>query len=361
MIGDHTDYHQGFVLPVAIAYDVKMFARIIEEPTIRLHSVVFGETKEFPSTVSPADVRQGSWESYFLAVLNEFRNRGAQLPGLEVIIDGDVPHGGGLSSSAAYEVAVAALLNTIAESGLSPIELALLAQSAENGPFVGMQCGIMDQYISACARESCALMIDCRSLESQAIPFDETAAGILIANSMVRRGLVESEYNSRRAECHKTLEIIRRDGQFHPDALRDLDVSTLPELQKKLDPPSFRRIRHVITENQRVLDFAEALRRNDWQSAGRSMIESHESLRDDYEVSCAELDSLVRIACQTDGVFGARMTGAGFGGCVVCLFDPSRRENVENTIRQEYEKTTGRVADIYITRPVSGAWTRELS
>jgi len=278
------------------------------------------------------------------------------LRGADLLIDSDVPTGAGLSSSAALEISVGLALSEIFGSPIEKVQLALVGQAAEH-EFVGAKVGIMDQYVSALGRKNHALLIDCRSLEAEQIPFATQEAAIVICDSKVKHQLAASEYNTRRAECEEAVEILR---EFLPGItqLRDVGVGDFEKYAEDLPTIIRKRCRHVVTENERALNAAEALKKNDLTEFGRLMWLSHVSLRDDYEVSCRELDVLVEIASHCEGVLGGRMTGGGFGGSTVNLV---RRESVENfteKIRDEYRRQTNIEPAIYVSGPADGA--REL-
>ncbi|MBA2339690.1 MAG: galactokinase [Pyrinomonadaceae bacterium] len=274
------------------------------------------------------------------------------------MLQSDVPEGAGLSSSAALEISTGLALTALSGINIDRITLALAGQKAEHD-YVGTKSGIMDQYTSALARKNHALLIDCRTLEAAHIPLDNSEIVIAICNSNVRHALASSEYNTRRAECERGVELLQ---QFLPNikALRDVSVREFEEYEENLPEPVRRRCCHVVTENDRTLEAVEALRRSDFQRMGRLMFESHESLRADYEVSCAELDALVEIAGRIEGVFGARMTGGGFGGCTVNLV---RRENLaqfREIVSREYRKRINLKADICVAEASDGAQEIEI-
>ncbi len=355
LIGEHTDYNGGFVLPIAIDRDVAIAAAETRESTVRIYSVQFDETVEIPLSYEGVVPLPGTWASYVLGVMREFQLRGYTLPSLTAVIDGDVPLGAGLSSSAALEVATAALLDAMVAAGMDGRTLALLAQDAENGPCVGMQCGIMDQFISANARIGRALQLDCHSLQADYIRFAEDAPTVVILDSGRQRGLVDSEYNQRRAECTVALSALRTAGGEDFPTLRHVPADMLERHASSLDPIVARRARHAITENGRVHDFADAIQEGDWTRAGRRLLQSHASLRDDYQVSCPELDWIVEHAMQIDGVHGCRMTGAGFGGSAVALAEERAIPALSGTMADRYAAEFGRALTVYTTHPAPGA------
>ncbi len=355
LIGEHTDYNDGFVLPMAIERGTTVAAAAREDRKIFVRSVNLNETGEIDLN-APEQKLRGSWLDFVEGVARILERRGAKLPGADLLIDSDVPTGAGLSSSAALEISVGLALSEIFGSPIEKVQLALVGQAAEH-EFVGAKVGIMDQYVSALGRKNHALLIDCRSLEAEQIPFATQEAAIVICDSKVKHQLAASEYNTRRAECEEAVEILR---EFLPGItqLRDVGVRDFEKYAEDLPTIIRKRCRHVVTENERALNAAEALKKNDLTEFGRLMWLSHVSLRDDYEVSCRELDVLVEIASHCEGVLGGRMTGGGFGGSTVNLV---RRESVENfteKIRDEYRRQTNIEPAIYVSGPADGA--REL-
>ncbi len=355
LIGEHTDYNGGFVLPMAIERGTTVAAAAREDRKIFVRSVNLNETGEIDLN-APEQKLRGSWLDFVEGVARILERRGANLRGADLLIDSDVPTGAGLSSSAALEISVGLALSEIFGSPIEKVQLALVGQAAEH-EFVGAKVGIMDQYVSALGRKNHALLIDCRSLEAEQIPFATQEAAIVICDSKVKHQLAASEYNTRRAECEEAVEILR---EFLPGItqLRDVGVGDFEKYAEDLPTIIRKRCRHVVTENERALNAAEALKKNDLTEFGHLMWLSHVSLSDDYEVSCRELDVLVEIASHCEGVLGGRMTGGGFGGSTVNLV---RRESVENfteKIRNEYRRQTNIEPAIYISGPADGA--REL-
>ena len=323
LIGEHTDYNLGFVLPIAIGQSCYVASAPNRRGLLRVYSANFNQSREWPVDQVERLKPAGDWTDYVIGVAR-------QLPlghGRDLLIQSDVPLGAGLSSSAAIEVATALALGWPGE--LPNIELAKLARHAER-EFVGMPCGIMDQYAAVFGEANSALLIDCRSLESE--PVTLPGAAIVAVNSMVKHELGKSAYPRRVTEC----AVAARELGLH--SLRDATVNQLAAIG---DPVVQRRARHVLTENQRVLDFVDASRAGDLVKMGRLMFESHASLRSDYEVSCQELDFLVERASKIDGVIGARMTGGGFGGCTVNLVDPAKVETFERSIAAAYLEKFG--------------------
>ena len=351
LIGGHTDYNDGYVLPVAIDRSILVAAAPRDDRQVVIHALDFGESAEFSLDDIEHD-RVKTWSNYQRGVAYFLEERGIELPGLNVVVVGDIPIGSGLSSSAAVEVSLAYTWQVLAGFRLSRVELALLCQRAEN-EFVGINCGIMDQFVSALGQRDHALLIDCRSLDYQPVPLPPEAA-VVVADTMKRRGLVDSEYNTRRRECGEGVRILQR---YLPQvqALRDVSVAQFKAQSSKLKVQKVRqRCRHIIHENERVLKSVAALRAGDLDAFGQLMNESHASLRDDYEVSCPELDIMAEAARKVDGVYGSRMTGAGFGGCTVSLVANEAIENFRGQVAAVYEEATGIVPQIYVCRAEDG-------
>jgi len=350
LIGEHTDYNDGYVLPVAIDRSVLVAGAPRDDRQVVIYALDFGESVEF----SLDDVRHDqakTWSNYQRGVAYFLEERGIKLPGLNAVVTGDVPIGSGLSSSAAVEVSMAYTWQVLTGFKLSRVELALLCQRAEQ-EFVGMNCGIMDQFVSALGQRDHALLIDCRSLHYQPVPLPAEAA-VVVADTMKRRGLLDSEYNTRRQECEEGVRILQR---YLPEArsLRDISAAQFVEYKAQLSEKVRKRCRHVIYENERVLRGVAALRAGDLDAFGWLMNESHSSLRNDYEVSCPELDIMVKAAWKVDGVYGSRMTGAGFGGCTVSLVAEEAIEDFQIQVAAAYEEATGIVPQIYVCRAEDG-------
>ena len=352
LIGEHTDYNEGFVLPVAIDRETLVAARPREDRRVRVHSVNEAEGAEFDLDV-PGPVRRGVWLDYVEGVARALERRGVRLRGADLAVLSDVPVGAGLSSSAALEVSTGLALSAVAGQVVGPVTLALTGQEAEH-TYVGAQVGIMDQFIAALGRKGHALLIDCRTLEASPVPLDTSEVAVCICDSKVKHELSASEYNTRRAECERGVALLK--GVL-PDikALRDVSVAEFERHGGLLPDPVRRRCRHIVTENERTLAAAAALRRGDLAEMGRLMYLSHRSLRDDYEVSCRELDVLVEIAEGCDGVLGARMTGGGFGGCTVNLVGRDRLEAFRAAVFERYRLATRIEPAIYVTEAGGGA------
>jgi len=352
LIGEHTDYNGGFVLPMAIERGTTVAAAPREDRRVRAHSVNLGSTAEFDLD-RPGRPRRGVWFDYVEGVAQALVRRGARLRGADLVVESDVPAGAGLSSSAALEVSTGMALAAVSGASVERVELALAGQEAEH-TYVGTMCGIMDQLTSACGREGHALLIDCRSLETTAIPLDTTETVVVVCDTRVKHELASSAYNERRADCERGVELLRR---VLPavTALRDVSVEDLQRYGGCLPEIIRRRCRHVVTENARTLRAAGALRAGCMEEMGRLMWQSHESLRDDYEVSCAELDALVEIAAGVEGVAGARMTGGGFGGSTVNLVSRRALREFGSTITTEFTKLFGHAPVVYVSEAGGGA------
>ncbi|MEP7213303.1 MAG: galactokinase [Acidobacteriota bacterium] len=352
LIGEHTDYNDGFVLPMAIDREAAVAIRERDDRTVRVHTVNFDETAEFDLDVEK-ERKKGFWLNYFEGVARILERTGAKLSGADMLIWSDVPGGAGLSSSAALEIVTGLALTEIAGANVDRVTLAKVGQQTEH-EFVGANVGIMDQFVSAHARAGHALLLDCRSLEYENVPLDTTEVAVVICDTNVKHELAASAYNTRRAECDEAVEILK---ESLPDIrkLRDVSVAEFEKYADTLPEPVRRRARHVITENERTLKAAEALKINDLAEFGELMWESHKSLRFDYEVSSTELDVLVDIARQTPGVLGGRMTGGGFGGSTVNLVRREHLENFEKKIASEYKQATGIEVTVLVSDACDGA------
>ncbi|HEX7177056.1 MAG TPA: galactokinase [Pyrinomonadaceae bacterium] len=353
LIGEHTDYNDGFVLPMAIDRGTVVAAAARPDRKVRAYSLNLNQTVEFDLD-GPGAGRRGVWLDYVEGVARELEKRGTRLRGADLALDSDVPVGAGLSSSAALEISVGLALASVAGAEIDGVTLALAGQQAEHN-YVGTQCGIMDQFVAAMGRRRTALLIDCRTLATIHIPLDSASAAIVICDTRVKHTLANSEYNTRRAECERGVEILKGLLPQEVRALRDVSVEDFERHQVSLPEPVRRRVRHVVTENARTLLAAEALRAGDLEGVGRLMALSHRSLRDDYEVSCRELDTLVRVAETTEGVIGARMTGAGFGGCTVNLVRHGALENFRKTLSLECNRAGQHAPAVYVVESSDGA------
>ena len=349
LIGEHTDYNDGFVLPAAIDLATYVGVAPREDRRLVLHSLAFDESVEFDLDTAAAPRRH--WSDYVVGVVLGIEREGLRLSGANLMLSTELPMGAGLSTSAALEVAVGYALCDLAGAAVDRKALALLCQRAEN-EFVGMRCGVMDQLISCCGVADHALLIDCRTLEMRAAPLNSDAR-LVICNTMVSHELAASEYNKRREECELAVALLAKemDGVR---ALRDVSPEALARHGAGMPEVILRRARHVVTENARTLSAAAALEARDLKHFGRLMNEAHASLRDDYEVSCAEADLMVDLAQKMNGVFGARLTGGGFGGSTVNLVEAQATERFMFSIAEAYQDATGLTPQIFCATPSAG-------
>ena len=357
LIGEHTDYNDGVVLPAAIEFYCWVAAAPRSDKKLVIYSENFNETVEANlDSISP--LSRNHWANYPLGVVDKLENAGKRLDGANLLISGDVPLGAGLSSSAAIEVAVGFALLHQSGCAASRTELALLCQKAEN-EFVGARCGIMDQFISCHAKASFVLLLDCRSLDFQ---MTQLPAGVqlVICNTMVKHELASGEYNRRRAECEEGVRALR---MVLPEirALRDVTIAQLENHCSLLNPAVYSRCRHVVTENKRTQEAMRVLFSKNLGAFARLMRESHCSLRDDYEVSCKELDLMVEIASTQPGVMGARMTGGGFGGCTINLVESRAVEAFKQKVAAKYHAQTGLEPEIYVSPAAGGVQQVDVS
>ncbi len=345
LIGEHTDYNDGFVLPMAIDRAVWIALRSSGGRRMSVCSLDFDETVEFSLEGS---ARGGSgWGEYLKGVAWSLGEAGYRVSGWEGIVAGDVPIGAGLSSSAALELAAARAFASVSDLPWVPAAMARIAQQAEN-EWVGVRCGIMDQMVSAAGREGHALLIDCRSLETQAAPLPPGTA-VVVMDTATRRGLLDSAYNERRGQCEAAARF------FGEPALRDVTLEALLERGVGLEDLVRRRARHVVTENARTLQAADAMRRGEPEALGRLMSASHVSLRDDFEVSSGELNRMVECAERQKGCLGARMTGAGFGGCAVALVQAEASQAFVDSVASDYRRATGLEPRVCVCQATNGA------
>ena len=351
VIGEHTDYNDGFVLPMAIERYAIMAADAAAAPgKISIYDTQFKDSAVI-DVAAPVTKGQPKWSNYIRGVLAGFQNRGVKIPALDVAFLSTVPLGGGLSSSAALEVCTATLIEAATGKTIDPIEKALLAQKAEHD-FAGVPCGIMDQFISALGREGQLLLLDCRTRKTELVPMSDPSVELLVVNTNVKHELGSGEYAKRRAECEQAAKIIG------VSSLRDATADQLEKAKGKLSEVVYRRARHVIGEIERTVHAAAGIRASNWPTVGQLMYASHAALRDDYEVSCKELDVVVEIAEDIGfkgGVYGCRMTGGGFGGCCVALVKADAVAAITKKIAADYHVKTGIEATIFSSRPAAGA------
>ncbi|MCA0900783.1 galactokinase [Microbulbifer agarilyticus] len=349
LIGDHTDYNDGFVLPAAINFGTDIAASLREDRRVRVLALdCNGESSEFSLDEIAFD-QEKMWVNYVGGSLLALMKVYPDIRGVDMVISGNVPLGAGLSSSASLEIAILKTVAALNNLPLDGVKAALMGQDAENN-FVGCNCGIMDQLISAMGKDGHAMLLDCRSLTFEDVPVPPDLE-IVIINSNVKRGLVDSEYNTRRQQCETVAKTLEK------PALRDLTIEDLEANKRQLDDVSYRRARHVITENDRARDTLGALIEKDTARLSTLMKASHESLRDDFEVTTKELDGLVSMIDEIIGESGGvRMTGGGFGGCVVALAPKEKVQQVFDVVSTEYPKQFGLTPDIYVCRTAPGAF-----
>lgn len=349
LIGEHTDYNDGFVLPCAIDYQTVISCALRPDRIVRVIAADYGNQQDefsLDAPIVPHDTQQ--WSNYVRGVVKHLQLRNKNFGGADLVVSGNVPQGAGLSSSASLEVAVGTVFKQLYHLPLDGVQIALNGQEAEN-QFVGCHCGIMDQLISALGKKGSALLIDCRSLDSKAVSMPNDVS-IIIINSNFKRTLVGSEYNTRREQCEAGTRF------FQEKALRDVNIEQFNAVAHELDPLVAKRIRHVLTENARTLEAASALERGDLQRMGVLMAESHASMRDDFEITVPQIDTLVEIVKATIGEKGGvRMTGGGFGGCIVALVPEALVPAVKAAVETQYEAKTGIKESFYISKPFSGA------
>ena len=353
LIGEHTDYNDGFVFPMAI----ERHTVIAAAPSEQKESTVFSVNKKKSAVIltdgSSQPPKHAVWSNYVQGTVQYAFEAGFQAKPFRAVINSDVPLGGGLSSSASLEVAVATLIEAMTEQQFESVEKALICQKAEH-TYAKMPCGVMDQLIAVMGQSGHAMLLDCRSKQPKMIPMEDPKVSVLIVNSNVKHQLTGSEYPERRRQCEKAAKLL------NVPMLRD---ATLPQLESarlrfEQEPDGelcYHRARHVITENDRTTAMAAALTRRDWTACGQLMGASHQSMKDDFEITCSEIDCLVEIAQSVDGVIGSRMTGGGFGGCTVSLIETQRTAEILKTITHRYLSTTGIVPAAFVTQPAQGA------
>jgi len=349
IIGEHTDYNNGFVLPAAIDKKVMVAIRKREDDLIVLYAEAFAEKKEVKI---PEMKPQGDWADYMLGVVAQLIKKNYVIGGFEILLKGDIPIGAGLSSSAAVECATIFALNELFHFGLEKMEMVQMAQMAEH-EYAGVKCGIMDQFASMFGKKDHLIKLDCRSLEYEYIPFQNQDFVLVLFNSNVKHALVDSEYNIRRNQCNEGVEMIRK---YHPqiNSLRDADTEMVEKYIRPQDELIYRRCHYVVSENIRLLQLCEALNHNNLDNCGKLMHETHLGLSEDYEVSCPELDLLVKIAMEQPGVIGARLVGGGFGGCTINLVRKENLESVIYEVENGYKLSSGKEATTYIVNVEDG-------
>ncbi|MBA2499271.1 MAG: galactokinase [Chitinophagaceae bacterium] len=351
IIGEHTDYNKGFVLPAAIDKASYVAISKREDEQVILYSSLFN--KQVACDLNNIKPMQEGWPNYILGVVNELRKSTPKLTGFNLVLDGDVPMGAGLSSSASVECAVAFGLNHLFELNLSPIEMALVSQKAEHN-FAGVMCGIMDQFASVFGKKDHAIQLDCRSMAYDYIPLDLKGYKILLLNTNVEHALASTEYNIRRQQCEQGVEIVRN-HQENVESLRDVTMQMLDSYVKEWDDEVYTKCKYVVEENDRLLAAVHALQNGDLVTLGKKMFASHDGLSNMYKVSCPELDYLVEYVRSNSAVAGARMMGGGFGGCTINLVKEESIEELLAIICTDYQKNMGRDLSFYIAETANGS------
>lgn len=344
LIGEHTDYNGGYVFPCALNYGTYLLIRKTDVSKLRFSTLNFNNDEETNVQGLFTNTRK-TWINYPLGVINEFLKKGIKISGMDLLYYGDVPNGAGLSSSASIEMVTAVALNELFDAGLSMLEMVKMSQRAEN-EFVGMNCGIMDQFAVGFGKKNHAIFLNCDTLDYENVPVILDGCSLIITNTNKRRGLTDSKYNERRAECEKAVELLQ---PYKPIRnLSELNTGELHILEEFISDPVVRkRAKHIISENGRVLEAVKVLKDNNLTRFGELMNLSHDSLKDDYEVTGKELDTLVIEGRELPGVVGTRMTGAGFGGCTVSIVRTENAENFMARLAKAYTDKTGLIPDFY--------------
>ena len=352
LIGEHTDYNEGFVMPFAIDRVTLIGIAPRHDDLLNVHTLTLNESAK----IRPGEERseaKPSWAKYISGMAEVLRSGGLEIGGADIMIDSDIPFGSGLSSSAALETALGVALAGVFELPLTPRQIAFAGQKVEHD-FIGVRSGLMDQLASGLSREGSAMLLDCRTLDIEYIPLNLGTAVLVVCDSRVKHELAASAYNERRRECEEAVELLSSKVPGMT-ALRDLTPEAFHTFESLLPENLKRRCRHVVTENARTRAAADALKSGDLQEAGRLMYLSHESLRDDYEVSCPELDLLVNTAANLSGVYGSRMTGGGFGGCTINILEGSSFDEFNKKVTAAYIEAFGRKPEIFFVKASEGA------
>lgn len=355
LIGEHTDYNNGFVLPAAINKEMIFAVAPNDLPRCRVYSYDMRESVDFdPVAFQPS---QHTWANYILGVVDQLQKQGLEVKGFDCVFGGDIPKGAGMSSSAALECGLATALNHVFEFGLDKRSIAKLSQKAEN-EYVGVQCGIMDQFASMFGQRHQVIKLDCRSLEYELIPFKIDGYKIVLLDTNISHSLASSEYNTRRKQCEEGVQRLKEQG-LEVSSLRDVSLDMLTRFRTMMDAVVLRRCRYVVEENLRVEEACRLLEQDNLQAFGQKMYESHEGLSKMYEVSCEELDFLVDQTRNNDSVLGARMMGGGFGGCTINLVKEEDLAEMTMDIEQEYQQRFRRELKVYIGDIVNGTEVME--
>lgn len=350
LIGEHTDYNNGFVLPAAIDKSIYFAISERDDSKCKLHAIDLHDDHEFD--INSFAKSEKGWPNYLMGVVDQLLKANHKLNGFNCVYGGDIPIGAGLSSSAAIEAGLAFALNHIYKLEIEKLDLVKLAQKAEN-EFVGVKCGIMDQYINIFGDRGKVLRIDCQSLEYQYYPFEYENISIVLFNTRVSHSLATSEYNQRRKECSLGVTEIQKEYPYIK-SLRDVSAELINQYEGKLDPIIYKRCRYVVQENERLLNGCEALTVHDLKKFGELMYQSHYGLQNDYEVSCAELDYLVELTINNPKIYGSRMMGGGFGGCTINLIENDGLNEVIKEVAAKYQLRFGKEPLVYITKINSG-------
>lgn len=358
LIGEHTDYNNGFVLPAAIDKVIVLAMAANGLNKCRLYSMDMNESTEVELSMD-LNKHELHWVNYILGSADQLLKNGYEVEGFDCVFGGNIPIGAGLSSSAALEGGIIYGLSNLFDLAVSKLDMAKMGQKAEN-EFVGMQCGIMDQFANIYGKKGHVLKLDCRSLEYETYPFRRPDIKIILCDTGVHRELASSEYNIRRQQCEEGVRTLQN-HDTSIQSLRDVNLDTLKKYRGEFNPVVFQRCQFVLEENERVEASCESLVKDDFEAFGKKMYESHYGLRDIYEVSCKELDTLVEIAESTDGVYGARMMGGGFGGCTINLVEDSQMESFKEKITDGYFERTGKKLKIYQTKISGGTHLVETS
>lgn len=350
LIGEHTDYNQGLVLPAAIDKNIIVAIGKRDDNTIQLYAL--DQQQSYNAHLDSFGPSSILWPDYVLGVVQQLQQRGHRLAGFNLVFGGDIPQGAGLSSSAALECATAFALNELFELGISRLDIALTAQAAEN-EFVGVKCGLMDQFASVFGQEQRLIKLDCADFSYEYIPFNSPDLCIVLFDTQVKHSLASSAYNERREECERGVALIQH-HHSHVKSLRDATIRQLDEYVRSVDATAYSRCHYVVSEIKRLQDGCNDLKRGDFIAFGRRMFETHEGLRHLYEVSCDELDTLVDLVQDNQAVLGARMMGGGFGGCTINLVKVEHVQTVVDTVTTAYNKKTGLTAQAYIAKISAG-------
>ena len=354
LIGEHTDYNMGFVLPCALTYGTYLAASANNSGIIKLRSLNFDYSLDISINKIKKDT-EGEWVNYPLGVIEEFTKRGVKISGIDLLYSGNIPNGAGLSSSASIEMVTAIAINRLFNAGINMLEMVKMSQNAENN-FVGINCGIMDQFAVGFGKKDNAIFLNCDTLEYRNVPIELKNYSLIIANTNKKRALTDSKYNERRAQCEMAVKLVSSVRAI--DHLSQLSVNDLDIIEECIDDQTvYKRARHIITENNRVLEADNARYNKDLIRFGELMNQSHDSLKNDYDVTGPELDTLVYEARKIDGTIGSRMTGAGFGGCTVNLVEESKTDEFIRLLSRKYMEVTGLKADFYRTDTGDGAGT----